>query len=180
MKKIFVAMVLATAMAASAGYNEDMKALYDSKTGVTWQNENDAALAEATSPDALAAFVKDADAAAALLAEVKPAYATCPMKAMQIAAVSQFVMQDDCWCRKVFLFWTQTHDDQRRIWTKALLDAAKAATDPYVQVFMLDQLRWCGYPCQAPKVSVFRASTDKAVSAMAELVAGELSRAKCK
>ena len=177
MKKILIAMVLA-AVTAWAGYNEDMKELYGSKTGVTWQNENDAALAEETSPDALAAFVKDADAAAALLAEVKPAYAICPMKAMQIAAVSQFVMQDDCWCRKVFLFWTQTHDDQRRIWTKALLDAAKAATDPYVQVFMLDQLRWCGYPCQAPKVSVFRASTDKAVSAMAEQVAGELSRAK--
>ena len=171
MKKVFVAMVLAAAMAASAGYNEDMKEVYGSRTGVTWQNENDAALA---------AFVKDADAAAALLAEVKPAYATCPMKAAQIAAVSQFVMQDDCWCRKVFLFWTQTHDDQRRIWTTALLDAAKAATDPYVQVFMLDQLRWCGYPCQAPKVSVFRASTDKAVSAMAEIVAGELSRATCK
>ena len=68
MKKVFVAMVLAAAMAASAGYNEDMQALYGSKTGVTWQNENDAALAEATSPDALAAFVKDADAAAALLA----------------------------------------------------------------------------------------------------------------
>ena len=177
MKKILIAMVLA-AVTAWAGYNEDMKALYGSKTGVTWQNENDAALAEATSPDALEAFVKDADAAAALLAEVKPAYAICPMKAMQIAAVSQFVMQDDCWCRKVFLFWTQTHDDQRRIWTTALLDAAKAATDPYVQVFLLDQLRWCGYPCQAPKVSVFRASTDKAVSAMAEQVAGELSRAK--
>ena len=180
MKKILITIAIMAASVAWAGYDADMKALYGSQTAVTWQNENDAALAEATSPDALAAFVKDADAAAALLAEVKPAYATCPMKAMQIAAVSQFVMQRDCWCRKVFLFWTQTHDDQRRIWTKALLDAAKAATDPYVQVFMLDQLRWCGYPCQAPKVSEFRASADKAVSAMAELVAGELSRAKCK
>ena len=178
MKKFFVAMVLAAAAVAWADYGKDMKELYGSKTGVTWQNENDAALAEATSPDALAAFVKDADAAAALLAEVKPAYATCPMKAAQIAAVSQFVMQDDCWCRKVFLFWTQTHDDQRRIWTKALLDAAKHATDPYVQVFMLDQLRWCGYPCQAPTVSIFRASSDKAVASMAEIVAAELSRAK--
>ena len=155
-----------------------MKAKFGSVTAVEWQNQNDAALAEATAPETLAAFVKDADSAAALLAEVKPAYATCPMKAMQIAAVSQFVMQDDCWCRKVFLFWTQTHDDQRRIWTKALLDAAKHATDPYVQVFMLDQLRWCGYPCQAPTVSIFRASSDKSVASMAEIVAAELSRAK--
>ena len=180
MNKILFAMALAATVVAWADYDKDMKAKFVSVTAVEWQNQNDAALAEATAPETLAAFVKDADSAAALLAEVKPAYATCPMKAMQIAAVSQFVMQDDCWCRKVFLFWTQTHDDQRRIWTQALLDAAKAATDPYVQVFMLDQLRWCGYPCQAPKVSVFRASTDKAVSAMAELVAGELSRAKCK
>ena len=102
------------------------------------------------------------------------------MKAAQIAAVSQYVMQEDGWCGKGFLFWRQTYDDRRRIWTAALLDAAKKAADSYVKVFMLDQLRWCGYPCQAPKVSVFRASTDKAVSAMAELVAGELSRAKCK
>jgi hypothetical protein len=176
MKKLLILAMLVATVVAMAGYDADMKALYGSQTAVTWQNENDAALAEATSPDALAAFVKDADAAAALLAEVKSAYATCPMKAMQIAAVSQFVMQDDCWCRKVFLFWTQTHDDQRRIWTKALLTAAKRATDPYVQVFMLDQLRWCGYPCQAPEVSVFRAATDKSVASMAEMVAKELAR----
>ena len=176
MKNLLFTMALMAAATAWAGYNEDMKALYGSKTGVTWQNENDAALAEATSPDALAAFVETPEAAAALLAEVKPAYATCPVKAAQIAAVSQFVMQDDCWCRKVFLFWTQTHDAQRRIWTKALLSAARSAADPYVTVFMLDQLRWCGYPCQAPEVSVFRAARDKAVASMAELVAAELSR----
>ena len=178
MKKILIAMVVMAASAVFAGYNEDMKATYGSTTAVDWQNANDAALAEAPSPEALAAFVKDADAAAALLAEVKPAYATDPMKAMQIAAVSQFVMQGDCWCRKVFLFWTQTHADQRRIWADALLAAAKKSVDPYVQVFLLDQLRWCGYPCQAPAVSVFRASTDKAVASMATLVAAELSRAK--
>ncbi len=178
MKKILFAIALIASVAALADYDKDMKATFNSITAVNWQNQNDAALAEATSPETLEAFVKDAESAAALLAEVKPAYATDPMKAMQIAAVSQFVMQDDCWCRKVFLFWSQTHDDQRRIWTKALLDAAKRSTDSYVQVFMLDQLRWCGYPCQAPTVSIFRASNDKAVASMAEIVATELSRTK--
>ena len=179
MKKILVAVVALTAVSTVwAGYGEDLKTLYGSQMVVTWQDNNRAALDEATAPETLAAFVKDADAAAALLAEVKPAYATDPMKAVQIAAVSQFVLKDDCWCRKVFLFWTQTHDEQRRIWTAALLDAARKASDPYVKVFMLDQLRWCGYPCQAPAVSVLRASPDKAVASMAELVAAELAAAK--
>ena len=176
MKKILIAMTLMAAVAVWADYGKDMKALYGSQMAVAWQNTNDTALAEATSPAVLAGFVKSQEAAAALLAEVKPAYASCPMKLAQIAAVSQYVMLDDCWCRKVFLFWTQTHDDQRKIWTKALLAAAKGAADPYVTVFMLDQLRWCGYPCQAPDVSVFRASRDKAVASMAEMVAAELAR----
>ena len=176
MKKILITIAIMAASVAWAGYDEDMKALYGSQTAVTWQNENDATVAEVTGPEVLETFVRNEEAAASLLAEVKPAYATDPLRAVQIAAVSQFVMQDDCWCRKVFLFWTQTHDEQRRIWTKALLTAAKRATDPYVQVFLLDQLRWCGYPCQAPEVSVFRAATDKSVASMAEMVAKELSR----
>ena len=176
MKNLFVAMVLMVAATAWAGYDADMKALYGSKTAVVWQNENDASLAECTEPEVLETFVRNDEAAASLLAEVKPAYATDPLRAMQIAAVSQFVMQNDCWCRKVFLFWTQTHDEQRRVWTKALIAAAKRSADPYVQVFLLDQLRWCGYPCQAPEISVFRASADRAVASMAEMVASELAR----
>ena len=176
MKKILITIAILAASAVWAGYDADMKALYGSQTAVTWQNTNDATLTEVTGPEVLETFVRNEEAAASLLAEVKPAYATDPLRAVQIAAVSQFVMQDDCWCRKVFLFWTQTHDEQRRIWTKALLTAAKRATDPYVQVFLLDQLRWCGYPCQAPEVSVFRAATDKSVASMAEMVAKELSR----
>ena len=176
MKKLIVAIMMVAAVSVWAGYDSDMKALYGSETGVKWQNMNDASLAEATTPEALAKFVETPAAAAELLDSVKPAYASDAMKLTQIAAVSQFVMQDDCWCRKVFLFWTQTHDDQRRIWTEALLAAAKRATDTYVIVFMLDQLRWCGYPCQAPAVSVFRASTDKSVASMAEMVAAELAR----
>ena len=176
MKKLLILTMLMAATVALAGYDADMKALYGSQTAVTWQNANDAMVAEVTAPEVLETFVRNDEAALSLLSEVKPAYATDPLRAVQIAAVSQFVMQDDCWCRKVFLFWTQTHDEQRRIWTKALLTAAKRATDPYVQVFLLDQLRWCGYPCQAPDVSVFRASTDKSVAAMATMVASELSR----
>ena len=151
----------------------------DAPSAVDWQNANDETLAEATSPESLAAFVRNEDAAKALLAEVKGAYSSDPMKLMQISAVSQFVMSTDTsLCRRLFLFWEQTRDEQRQIWTAALMAAARSATDSYVQVFMLDQLRWCGYPRQAPEVSVLRASSDKAVAAMAELVATELSRAR--
>ncbi len=176
MKKLLILTMLVATTVALAGYDSDMKALFGSQTAVTWQNANDTTVAEVTAPEVLETFVRNDEAALSLLAEVKPAYATDPLRAVQIAAVSQFVMQGDCWCRKVFLFWTQTHDEQRRIWTNALLTAAKRATDPYVQVFLLDQLRWCGYPCQAPEVSVFRAATDKAVASMAEMVAKELAR----
>lgn len=151
----------------------------DAPSAVDWQNANDEALAEATAPEALVAFVRDVESAKALLAEVKGAYSSDPMKLMQIAAVSQFVMSDDTsLCRRMFLFWEQTRDEQRQIWTAALMAAARSATDSYVQVFMLDQLRWCGYPRQAPEVSVLRASSDKTVAAMAEIVAIELSRAR--
>ena len=75
-------------------------------------------------------------------------------------------------------FWAWFSDSPREIWTAALLDAARSSDNSYRTEFMLDQLRWCGYPCQAPAVSVFRASTDKAVASMATLVAAELSRAK--
>lgn len=176
MKKLLMSLVLVAAVAAWADYGKDMAATYESCTAVTWQNQNDAALAEATAPEALAAFVKDAASAQALLAELRPAYATCPMKAMQIAAVTQYVMEDaDTWYGKVFLFWRQTRVEQRKIWATALLDVAIAANDPYVQIFALDQLRWCGCPCQARNVSTLRASNDKAVAQMAELVANELA-----
>lgn len=179
MKTIVFAAVMAMALGAFADYGKDMSATYQSCTAVDWQNKNNAPLAEATKPEVLEGFVKDEASAKALLASVEGAYTSDPMKLMQIAAVTQFVMVDDeCWCKKVFLFWQQTRAEQRKIWATALLDLAKGSKDSYVTVFMLDQLRWCGCPCQAPAVSVLRASQDKAVADMATIVATELARAK--
>lgn len=182
MKKLLMSLVLVAAVAAWADYGKDMAATYGSCTAVEWQNKNDAPLAQATSAEVLESFVKDEASAKALLAEVKGAYATDPMKAMQVAAVTQLVMVDDeCWCKKLLLcwnFWRQTRADQRKLWAKALLDAANESKDSYVTVFMLDQLRWCGCPCQVPTIAKLRASSDKAVADMATIVATELARAK--
>ena len=189
MKKIAMMMVLAFAAAGGLAAEAPKKDAYDIRpaarargaapTAVEWQNANDAALAEATAPEVLEGFVADEAAAQALLAEVKGAYASDPMKLMQVGAVTQYVMASTThWCRRIFRFWAQTREEQRRIWATALLARARAAEDAYVKVFLLDQLRWCGYPCQAPEVSVLRASSDKAVAEMAEIVAVELARAE--
>ncbi len=178
MKKILMLAMMALVGAAFADYDKDMKALYKSCTAVEWQNRHNAELAEATTPEVLAEFVADEAAAKALLAEVKGAYLTDPMKAMQIAAVTQLVMTDDESWWQWLCFWQQTREEQRKLWASALLAAARSSKDAYVTVFMLDQLRWCGYPCQVPAIAVLRASSDKAVADMAALVAFELARAK--
>lgn len=56
-----------------------------------WHNANRAAIEAETAEAKLAEFAASAESAKALLAKVKPAYATCPMVAVQIAAVSQYV-----------------------------------------------------------------------------------------
>ena len=99
MKKIFIVAVLAAMTCFAAGKKKDA---YDIKPGAAkptdapasekWQAQNKAKLAEATKDEVLAAFVKDAASASALLSEVKPGFQTCPIKAFQIAAVTQYVM----------------------------------------------------------------------------------------
>ena len=99
MKKIFIVAVLAAVTCFAAGKKKDA---YDIKPGAAkatdapaaekWQAQNKAKLADATKDEVLAAFVKDAASASALLAEVKPGFQTCPVKAFQIAAVTQYVM----------------------------------------------------------------------------------------
>ena len=144
-----------------------------------WQKANAEALKAATTPEALKAHLKDAAAAKALLGKVKGAYASDPMALTVAAAVSQHVMQPDdcgwlCAIGRTLAFW---RTDERDVWTEALLDTATQSKDVYVQMFCLDQLRWCGLACQAEKVRALAdVATDKSVKDFADWVARELAR----
>ena len=169
MKKIFIVAVLAAVTCFAAGKKKDA---YDIKPGAAkatdapaaekWQAQNKAKLADATKDEVLAAFVKDAASASALLAEVKPGFQTCPVKAFQIAAVTQYVMLPG--------------KTGRALWTEQLLAFAEKAEQPDVKMFYIDQLRWCGLKTQAAKVvEIGKASGKKCVQEFAEQVATELS-----
>ena len=168
MKKIFIVAVLAAATCFAAGKKKDVYDIRpeveketDAPTAQKWQAQNRAKLAKATKDEVLAAFVKDAASAAALLAEVKPGFQTCPVKAFQIAAVTQYVMRPG--------------KEGRALWTEQLLAFAAKAEKNDVKMFYLDQLRWCGLKAQAGKVrEMGKAAKEKCVKDFAELVATEL------
>ena len=171
MKKIFIAVVLGAATCLAA--EQKKKDAYDIKPEAAkatdapaaerWQAQNRAKLAAATEDAVLAAFVKDEASAAALLSEVKTGFQTDPLKAFQIAAVTQYVM---CPKRKA----------GRALWTAQLLAFAEKAEQPDVKMFYIDQLRWCGLKTQAAKVvEIGKASGKKCVREFAEQVSAELS-----
>ena len=171
MKKIFVVAVLAATTCFAAGKKKDAYDIRpeaakptDAPISSTWQAKNRAALDAATKDEVLAAFVKDDASAAALLSEVKSGFQTDPVKALQIAAVTQYVMRPG--------------KDGRALWTKQLLAFAAKAEKNDVKMFYLDQLRWCGLKAQAAKVrELGKASGEKCVMDFAELVAAELDGA---
>ena len=169
MKKIFIVAVLAAATCFAAGKKKDAYDIKpeaakatDAPASEKWQTQNRAKLAEATKCETLATFVKDEASASALLSEVKTGFQTDPMKAFQIAAVTQYVM-----CPK--------QKAGRALWTAQLLAFAEKAEQPDVKMFYLDQLRWCGLKAQAEKVRALgKASGKKCVQEFAEQVAAEL------
>ena len=127
-----------------------------------WQAANKDALAKATSDAELVCFVRDGASARALLAKVKPNYGTDPLVASQIAAVSQFVMRPG---------W----ESARRIWTDALIDSFRAATDDTVSMAHLEQLRWCGDKKHAAALTVLLSAVkSRAVHDFAYVVIREL------
>ncbi len=135
-----------------------------------WQKANEAAIKAATTPEALKAHLKDAAAAKALLAKVKGAYASDPMALTVAAAVSQLVM---CPCAQK----CPKNAACRAMWSAALLDTATKSSDVYVQMFCLDQLRWCGLAKQAAAVRTFgEVASDKAVKDFAAWVAREMEK----
>ena len=168
MKKLFIVAVLAAATCLAAGKKKDAYDIKpeaakatDAPAAEKWQAQNRAKLAEATKDEVLAAFVKDAASASALLAEVKPGFQTCPVKAFQIAAVTQYVMLPG--------------KAGRALWTEQLLAFAEKSEQPDVKMFYIDQLRWCGLKAQAAKVRALgQASGKKCVQEFAEQVATEL------
>lgn len=153
---------------AYASYGAAMASKAGDPMAVEWQKMNDAAIKAATAPEALKAHVKDAIAAKALLGKVKGAYASDPIVLTVAAAVTQQVMKP-CKCPK--------RASCRELWSAALLETATQSEDAYVQMFCLDQLRWCGLPCQAEKVGAFAGvASDKSVSDFAAWVARELAK----
>lgn len=133
---------------------------------VNWQDAHKDLVAEATRPEALAAFLKSDAAAAELLAGVKEAYRTEPIVMIRIAAVSQLVM-----CPR-----SSVAPSGRATWTAALLAAAREAPDAYRAMLFLDQLRWCGRAEDAAAVrEIGKASGHRAVEEFAEQVAKEIA-----
>jgi len=180
MKKCMLTLVLLTATTLVA---EPKKDAYDIRpdaakvaapSAVEWQNTNDVALAEATTDDALAAIVADETSALGLLNRLKGAYATEPLVAFQVAAVSQWVMGED---PSRFAFWKPSRSEGRRVWVKALIATAEWNSDNYIKTFCLDQLRWCGCncPCLQDRIlKVGETSGDKGVKDFAVWVVREL------
>ena len=153
---------------AYASYGPGTASKAGDPSAAEWQKANEAAIKAATAPEALKAHVKDAAAAKALLGKVKGAYASDPMVLIVAAAVSQQVMKP-CTCPK--------QATCRALWSAALLDTATQSKDAYVQMFCLDQLRWCGLPCQAEKVGALAdVAADKPVRDFADWVARELAK----
>ena len=98
-----------------------------------WQQKNPKAVAEATKPEVLAAFVGSDAAADALLAKIGTSYDGDPVVLTQIASVTQLVMTPKCTkalaCRKT--------------WVAALERARTKTDDGYVRTFCDQQLRLC-------------------------------------
>lgn len=124
-----------------ADYGQAMKSTPENPSAAEWADMNASALSAATDEERLAEFASDVEAAGHLLDRLQGAYATDPIAACQIAAVTQWVMQPDPWYH---LFWDGPHAAGRGIWTRALVEKAESTADDYVRRFCLDQLRWCG------------------------------------
>jgi hypothetical protein len=135
----------------------------DDPSAAGWAGSRRADLAAIATDDALAATAQDPAAVKALLAAVKPAYASDGVALTRIAALSQFVGRP-------------AGAAHRAAWADALLAAAKGAEDAYVALALLDQLRWCGLASQADAVRALAAAApDANVKATADLLARTLA-----
>ena len=123
-----------------ADYGAAMTSTEKDPLAVNWSQAHDAEIKAATTDEALAAVVANAGSAAALLGQVKPAYASDPLVLTKIAAVTQWVMLPDPW---YCLFWKGAHASGRAVWVEALEQKMSAAQDEYVRTFCRQQLDLC-------------------------------------
>ena len=182
MKRMLFAAMVAAAMAVFADdpakdpaspfedYGPAMASDKAHPMAVEWQNSNNAELAKLDDAWADAFLEGGKTAVDALLAEVKPGYATDAMKATQIAVLTQRVMArfPQPWWK----FWASEDHPSRQLWTSRLQAFAAESNSVDVKLFFLDQLRWCGYSGQAKAVRALKGS--KEVTDFAEMVATEL------
>ncbi len=182
MKRFLFAVMVAAATAAFAdGPGKDPVAPFEDygpamasdkahPMAVEWQNANNAELAKLDDAWADGFLAGGKTAIDALLAEVKPDYATDAMTATRIAVLTQRVMATSP--KPWWKFWASREHPARSIWASRLLAFATESKSVDVKLFFLDQLRWCGYPSQAPGVLAIKGS--KELSDFAEMVAVEL------
>ena len=118
---------------AYADYGKAMSHEDGYQMAYEWQQQNPKAVADATKPEVLAAFVKDGAAADALLAKIGTSYEGDPIALTQIAAVTQLVMCPKC----------PKAPASRKVWVAALERARAKTDDGYVRTFCDQQLRLC-------------------------------------
>ena len=123
-----------------ADYTLAMQDTAETPFAVSWSQKHDDAIKAATTDEVLAACVADAESAAALLAKIKPAYASDPLVLTQIAAVTQWVMLNDPW---YCLLWNGPHAAGRAIWQAALARKIAESEDDYIRTFCRQQLDLC-------------------------------------
>lgn len=155
-----------------ANYDEAMASDPDRPMAVEWQGAHLEEIEAATACGELSKIVASEESALAFLAKVRDGYATDPLTAIQIAAISQMVMSPKCAaCPEAA--------NCRAIWAGALLKSAQFAASAYRKLFFLDQLRWCGRAEDAAAIrELGTLSGDKGVNDFAAFVARELESAK--
>lgn len=179
MKHLFLVAAVAAALIAGAKDQYDIRpeeTADKAPTAAEWQSvaANAKAIAVATAPEELAGCVISWEAGTTLLAQLKGAYLTDPLLATKVAAVTQYVMalKGGSWWQ----FWKPSVPVERVNWVNALLATVKDTKDPYVAVFCLDQLRWCGCAKCVDRVNEAVSGKDeKWVKDFAELVVRELA-----
>ena len=117
-----------------ANYSSGMASDKEHPMAYEWQSAHESEIAKATEPDLLRGILESELLTSELLGKVKDAYATDPMAATQIAAITQLVM-----CQK-----DSKAPAMRERWVGKLLEEARRDTkNVYRTMFFLDQLRWC-------------------------------------
>ncbi len=151
-------------------YGPAMRSTTEFPLASNWQEANRAAIDAATTDSILAAIVADSESARAFLSQLKDAYEMDPFLAVQLGAVTQYVMRPEpAW----YAFWEPSHQNERRVWVLALLEKAGTSNCAYIQQCCLEQLRWC--VCDCPKVrervaAIGAKSSDEGVKNLVELV----------